>query len=91
LHRKYKGDVQTNQPTKKLTKGGILCKCKTSSIPKKRIAGTGNGRLKNRGCANANGFVFLTEGLDSFGLGPIATGGQFVLYEKNFVWIDVWE
>jgi hypothetical protein len=47
--------------------------------------------------AYANGFNVLAEGLDMFRLGVIASGknmnlsGNFVFYEKDFGWMDVWE
>jgi hypothetical protein len=55
-----------------------------------------NLNYRNWECAYANGFVVLAEALDLFRTGAIATGenepiSQFVLYEKDFGWIDVWE
>jgi hypothetical protein len=50
-----------------------------------------NRRYNKWGYAYANGFVVLTEGLDMFRLGLLTLAGvrQFVLYEKNFSWLDV--
>jgi hypothetical protein len=49
-----------------------------------------NWRRAYAGC-----FAAVTEGLSMFRLGAAVTGGnepgrQFVLYEKNFNWMDVW-
>jgi hypothetical protein len=56
-----------------------------------------NRRYNKWGYAYADGFVVLAEGLDMFRLelltlaGIRTRQGQFVLYEKNFGWLDVWE
>jgi hypothetical protein len=64
----------------------------------KRIAGTGKRDVRNSNWryAYAKPFVVLAEGLDIFRLGTIAAGRneavrQFVLYGKNFGWMDVSE
>jgi hypothetical protein len=64
----------------------------------KRIAGNGKRCLTQKLVhAYANGIVVLAEGLHMFRLGAIATDGmmipirKFVLHEKNFGWMDVWE
>jgi hypothetical protein len=60
----------------------------------KSIAGFGKGILSS---VTEDMLVVLAEGLDMFRLGTNATGGnmnpvrQFVLYEKQFGWLDVWE
>jgi hypothetical protein len=52
-----------------------------------------NRRYNKWGYAYANGFVVLAEGLDMFRLVLLTLAGirtvrQFVLYEKNFGWLD---
>jgi hypothetical protein len=89
-------DAQTNQPIKKLTKGGVLRKRKTSSLARlnhwiKTTLSTATGdMLTVTGCrlgwrpwhVQTRGYGHWLE--DE----PVR---QFVLYEKNFSWMDVWE
>jgi hypothetical protein len=72
----------TNQPTKRLTKGGVLRK--TSSIARLNHSCVRNNgwnlkknlKYSNWGYACADGFIVLAEGLDMFRLGATATGGK---------------
>jgi hypothetical protein len=73
-----------NQPTKKLTKGGVLFKSKTVSreirpfLRKKRIAVNGKQCLKNynKNCACPKGIFIVAENPDFFKVGSFTTGGS---------------
>jgi hypothetical protein len=53
-------DTPNNQPTKKLTKGGVLCKRKTSSLARFDHSCVRNALLEMVNCAwNYNGGVCL--------------------------------
>jgi hypothetical protein len=86
------------QPTKKLNKGGVLRKRRTSSLARFNHSCVRNALLEmvrvslklKRGCAYANGVFVAAEDLDIFRLGVVATGGRLSHQATCPLWKGFW-